>query len=155
MDPFAAGMTARGPTFAADGKTWTGSLHIVDLPDADATRALVDQEPYNRAGLFADHLIRRFDNTIGRTMWDFPREPELPRFLLIAPLQSVDPSALPPDQLIFHGDLLPSHESEPTGTALALQAPSRNSVATVLAAGRSDSDLADIEIHSWEFGGRR
>ena len=71
MDRFAEGMVARGPTLAADRATWTGSLHIVDLPSADAAQKFVEREPYNRAGLFEEHLIRRFDNLLGRTMWEF------------------------------------------------------------------------------------
>ena len=118
MDRFAAGMTARGPTLAADGETWTGSLHIVDLPDDAAARAFVEHEPYNRAGLFEDHFIRRFDNLAGRDMWQFPRGPEEPRFLVIARhRQEADdgmpaapcarPSGLPSERLIFHGELHP------------------------------------------------
>ena len=34
MDGFADAMIARGPTLTPDRKTATGSLHIVDLPDA-------------------------------------------------------------------------------------------------------------------------
>jgi len=30
-------MIARGPTMSADGKAVTGSMHMVDLPDAEAT----------------------------------------------------------------------------------------------------------------------
>lgn len=45
MDRFADRMTARGPTLAADRGTWTGSLHVVDLPGADAAREFVEREP--------------------------------------------------------------------------------------------------------------
>ena len=72
MDRFADGMIARGPTLGADRETWTGSLHIVDLPSAEAAREFVEREPYNRAGLFEQHIIRRFKNLLGRTMWEFP-----------------------------------------------------------------------------------
>ena len=34
MDRFADGMLARGPTLAPDRETWTGSIHIVELPSA-------------------------------------------------------------------------------------------------------------------------
>ena len=72
MDRFADGMIARGPTLAPDRETWTGSLHILDLPSAEAAREFVEREPYNRAGLFEHHMIRRFENLLGRTMWEFP-----------------------------------------------------------------------------------
>jgi uncharacterized protein len=70
MDRFADGMTARGPTLAADRETWTGSMHIVDLPSAEAAREFAEREPYHRAGLFEDDMIRRFTNLLGRTMWE-------------------------------------------------------------------------------------
>jgi hypothetical protein len=38
MDGFADGMTARGPTRGTDRQTWTGSLHVVDLPGSNAAR---------------------------------------------------------------------------------------------------------------------
>ena len=34
MDGYADAMLARGPTLTPDRATWTGSMHIVDLPDA-------------------------------------------------------------------------------------------------------------------------
>ena len=71
MDGFAAGMVARGPTLAPDRTTWTGSLHVLDLPSAAVAEEFVAREPYNRAGLFRSHTVRRFENLLGRTMWDF------------------------------------------------------------------------------------
>jgi len=68
MDGFADGMIARGPTLAADRERWTGSVHIVGLPGTEAARAFVEHEPYNRAGLFEHHIVRRFENLLGRTM---------------------------------------------------------------------------------------
>lgn len=38
MDGFADGMTARGPRRGTDRQTWTGSLHVVDLPGSNAAR---------------------------------------------------------------------------------------------------------------------
>src|SRR5215510_4291367 len=84
MDGFAAGMTARGPTLAPDREAWTGSLHIVDLPDADAARAFVEREPFNRAGMYAEHRVWGFRNLLGRTMWQFAGQPDEPLFLVIA-----------------------------------------------------------------------
>ena len=70
MDTFANRMTARGPTLSADRQTWTGSLHVVDLPNVEAAQAFAWNDPYHRAGLFAEHLIRHFDNRLGRAMRD-------------------------------------------------------------------------------------
>jgi uncharacterized protein YciI len=166
MDRFAHGMTARGPTLAADRATWTGSLHIVDLPDVDAVCAFVEHEPYNRACLFEDHFIRRFKNLLGRTMWESLQESAEPRFLVIAHLREggkhalpgspANFTALPPDRLIVQGELLTLHQAKPAGVALALQAPTRNAVADLLRDGPAGLDeIFDLEILDWEFGGRR
>ena len=70
MDRFAATMIARGPTFTSDG-TLTGSVHILDLPDPAAARAFAFEEPGYQAGAYRDVLLRRWHNSLGRTMWDF------------------------------------------------------------------------------------
>jgi uncharacterized protein len=147
MDGFADDMVARGPTFAADRTTWTGSLHIVDLPSVEAAYEFVEREPYNRAGLFEQHLIRRFENLLGRTMWQGPRMSDDPRFLAIGSARVPRRPAPAPERLIVHGELLTVAEGTPVGVALALQAPSRTAAAAL--AG------VDLEFHDWEFGGRR
>src|SRR4249919_4145236 len=72
MDRFVASMIARGPTFGADRETVTGSLHVVGLPSVDAVHEFVAREPNNRAGLYAEHSVWRFENLLGHTMWEFP-----------------------------------------------------------------------------------
>ena len=71
MDGFADTMIARGPTLTSDRETATGSLHIVGLPDADAALAFALEEPYYRAGVFREPLVRRWRNELGGTMWDY------------------------------------------------------------------------------------
>lgn len=167
MDRFADGMTARGPTLAADRDTWTGSLHIVDLPGADAAREFVEREPYNRAGLFKSHVIRRFENLLGRTMWEFPGDSVEPRFLVFAHLPSeadehhsaatrAEFTAPQRERLIIHGELSTPDEAAPAGVVLAFQAPTAEAVDAVLKDGPIClEDPVDVEIHDWEFGGRR
>ena len=151
MDRFADGMIARGPTLGADRDTWTGSVHIVDLPSADVARVFVEREPYNRAGLFEHHLVRRFKNLLGRTMWDFPGDSVDPRFLVIAHLTATagehahdvllrDFAALPREHVIVHGELRTLDDAEPAGGVLALQAPTREAVDALLAGGRDQLD---------------
>lgn len=69
MDQYAKEMIARGPTFADDGDTPTGSVHILDLPDPAAARAFAFDEPNYQAGVYRDVLLRRWRNVLGRTMW--------------------------------------------------------------------------------------
>jgi uncharacterized protein len=167
MDRFADGMTARGPTLGADRNRWTGSVHIVDLPSDDVAREFIECEPYNRAGLFEHHLIRRFKNLLGRTMWDFPGGSADPRFLVIAQLAAAagehaydvllrDFAALPREHVIVHGELLTLDDAEPAGGVLALQAPTREAVDALLAGGQDGLDEHyAVQILDWEFGGRR
>jgi uncharacterized protein len=167
MDQFADRMIARGPTLAADRTTWTGSLHIVDLSSADAAREFVEREPYNRAGLFDRHVIRRFENLLGRTMWQFPGNSLDPRFVVIAHVgnavgehpQSVPGAGftdLPRERLILHGKLFTPDEAAPAGFALALQAPTREAVEVLLGCGPAGlGERMATEVHDWEFGGRR
>lgn len=167
MDRFGDRMTARGPTLAADRETWTGSLHIVDLPGVEAAREFVEREPYNRAGLFEGHVICRFENLLGRTMWEFPGDTVDPLFLVIARLRTVEdkrslpmPQAgftgLPRERLIVHGALSTLDEEAPAGAVLALQAPTSAEVDLLLRNGSARLDeQVEVEIHDWEFGGRR
>jgi uncharacterized protein len=167
MDRFADGMTARGPTLAADRETWTGSVHIVDLPNAEAAREFAEREPYNRAGLFEHHLIRRYTNLLGRTMWESPGGSVDPRFLVIADLPAAagepapavvmpDYAALPRERLIVHGELFTPDGARPTGVVLALQAPTREAVEALVGSAQDGLDRHfDVQILDWEFGGRR
>src|SRR5262249_26470001 len=70
MDHYEKALIARGPTFADDAAT--GSVHIVELPDAAAARAFAFDEPNYQAGVYRDVLVRRWSNLLGRTMWEFP-----------------------------------------------------------------------------------
>jgi hypothetical protein len=146
MDQFADRMVARGPTLGPDRETWTGSLHIVDLPDAGAARDFVAGEPFERARLFGEHLVRRFHERLGRGMWDFHDDSDQPRFLVIAQHEL---TAVHAEDVIVHGDLRTADDAAPTGSALAIRAPTRAALAARLGAS------SDLEIHDWEFGGRR
>jgi uncharacterized protein len=169
MDAFAESMIARGPTLAADRETATGSLHVLGLPSVDAAREFVAREPNNRAGVYADHFIWRFENLLGRTMWEFSGAADEPRFLVIARLdrdhsagrgsRPVPEESLPPElreRLIVFGALSTLDDGEPAGVALAVQAPDRDAVVALLEDERTGVDVfQDVEIHDWEFGGRR
>ncbi|WP_030410498.1 YciI family protein [Streptomyces sp. NRRL S-1448] len=155
MDRYAKEIIARGPTFAADGETPTGSVHIVDLPDPAAARAFAFDEPNYQAGVYRDVLLRRWRNLLGRTMWDFPGgRTDGNRYLVLGlgPEQAAD-VAVPPhqDELIAFGPLLSDDGTTWLGTAALVRAPDPDTARAVLAPSR----YADIEVHDWEFGGRR
>ncbi|MFF3849109.1 YciI family protein [Streptomyces sp. NPDC002328] len=155
MDRYAKELIARGPTFADDGETPTGSVHIVDLPDPAAARAFAFDEPNYQAGAYRDVLLRRWRNLLGRTMWEFPGGRSGGDRYLVLGLGSgraVDldvPSDR--DELIAYGPLLSDDGLTWLGTAVLLRAPDPDSARAVLTQDR----YAAVEVHAWEFGGRR
>jgi len=153
MDGYAAEMIARGPTFTDDG-TPTGSVHIVDLPDLATARAFAFDEPGYQAGAYRDVLLRRWRNALGRTMWDFPGGRTGGNRYLVLGLgtgQATD-LAVPTDRdAIAYGPLLSDNGTGWLGTAALVRAPAPDTARAVLTSDR----YADIEVHNWEFGGRR
>ena len=153
MDGFAAEMIARGPTLADDMDTATGSVHILDLPDVAAARAFVFDEPNYQAGVYRDVLLRRWRNTLGRTMWEFPGgRTGGNRYLVIGLGDGAAADLAVPelDGLIAYGPLLADDGETWLGTAALLRAPDADAARAVLAQDR----YADIEVHNWQFGGR-
>lgn len=153
MDRFAARMIARGPTFT-DDETLTGSVHILDLPDATAARAFAFEEPGYQAGAYRDVLLRRWQNTLGRTMWEFEDGGhDSDRFLVLGLSEpSTDPVELPTgDDLIACGPLLSDDGAVVVGAAALLEAASADAARQALSPGR----FTAIEVHRWEAGGRR
>ncbi|MGA5296208.1 YciI family protein [Streptomyces koyangensis] len=155
MDRYEEELIARGPTFSDDGELPTGSLHIVGLPDPAAARAFAFDEPNYQAGAYRDVLIRRWRNTLGRTMWEYPGGPEGGERFLVLGLGSGEPADLDPpagrDGLIAYGPLLSDDGGAWLGTAALVRAPGREAARALLTPGR----YAAVEVHPWEFGGRR
>ncbi|MBW8800496.1 MAG: hypothetical protein JF597_45070 [Streptomyces sp.] len=170
MDGYAAELIARGPTFEAGAEVPSGSVHVVDLPGPAAARAFAFDEPNYQAGVYRDVLLRRWRNLLGRTMWEFPGgRSGGNRYLVLGLGPSHDgmhgahvtdgtvpvPDALPPGadpgDLIAFGPLLSDDGTTWIGTAALVRAADRDAAPGVLAPVR----YADVEVHDWEFGGRR
>ncbi len=155
MDQYGAELIARGPTFAADGETPTGSVHIVDLPDSAAARSFAFDEPNYQAGAYRDVLLRRWRNMLGRTMWEFPGGRTGGNRYLVIGLGSGPEADLQVradlEDLIAYGPLLSDDGDAWLGTAVLMRGPDAETARAVL----SQERYADIEVHSWEFGGRR
>jgi uncharacterized protein YciI len=172
MDGYAAAMIARGPTLTPDRATWTGSMHIVDLPDARAAQVFAFQEPFYQAGVYDQVLVRRWRNALGRTMWDHPAEPgDDRRFLVIGhgrpdmepARQAVEAAqrrwfAEPGhrDGIILRGPLLADDGTGWLGSALLVQLGDRAAVEAMLAGAPyvRGGLYASVEVHDWQFGGR-
>jgi uncharacterized protein len=170
MDSYADAMIARGPTLTADRTAATGSVHLLDLPDAAAARAFAFQEPYYRAGVFADVLVRRWRNALGGTMWDFQGDPSANRRFLVLGHGMPGMSAAHDRLLAEHhryldgyrdcfierGPLLGDDGTEWVGSAMLVELPDRAAVEAMLAGEpyAKAGLYADLEVHDWQFGGR-
>jgi uncharacterized protein len=172
MDHYAQAMIARGPTLTPDRTTWTGSMHMVDLPDAQAARAFAFQEPFYRAGACGQVLVRRWRNALGRTMWDYPAAPgDERRFLVIGhgrPGVAGARQALGAAQrrwleqpghregCILRGPLLADDGAGWVGSVLLVQLGDRGAVGAMLAGAPwvRAGLYASVEVHDWQFGGR-
>ncbi|MCK7624950.1 YciI family protein [Streptomyces sp. RS10V-4] len=154
MDRYAQEMIARGPTFADGGDVLTGSLHLLDLPDPAAARAFAFEEPSYQAGAYRDVLLRRWRNSLGRTMWDFPGgRTGGNRYLVLGLGEGAAADLAVPadrDELIAYGPLLSDDGSAWLGTAALVRAADPATARAVLTPDR----YAGIEVHDWQFGGR-
>jgi len=164
-------MIARGPTLAEDGDMPTAACTWSNLPDAEAARVFAYEEPNYKAGVYADVMVRRWRNALGRTMWAFTGDPENNgRFLVIG--HGPSPAWAPPatgcssltapswpslaigTRLIACGPLLSDDGAQWIGSALTIELPSRAHVEAMLA----DDPYARaglyerVEIHPWRFG---
>jgi uncharacterized protein YciI len=169
MDGFADVMIARGPTLAPNRQTATGSLHVLDLPNLAAAIEFAELEPNNRAGVYGEHRIWAFQDLLGRTMWEFTGEGDDSRFLVIAhsglelntsvsarPVPSAALGVELRERLILYGVLAEPESGDTSGIALALQAPDRDAAEALLGdAAEALEAFPDVEVHDWEFGGRR
>ncbi|GAA2583477.1 YciI family protein [Streptomyces tubercidicus] len=155
MDRYAEELIARGPTLLGEDGIPTGSVHIVDLPDPAAARAFAFGEPGYQAGAYRDVMLRRWRNVLGRTMWEFPGGRSGGNHYLVLGLgagQAADLSVpRDADELIAYGPLLSDDGDRWLGTAALVRAPDPATARAVLTQER----YADIEVHNWEFGGRR
>jgi len=173
MDGYASRMSARGPTVQEDGVTQTGSMHIVDLPDAEAARVFAYEEPYFKAGVFEEVMVRRWENELGRTMWDFKGQPEKNRrFLVIAhgkPAMEAERKRLAEaqrrcyaekgrqDSLIASGPLLSEDGRQWRGNAMMVELADRAAVDAMMEEDPyAKAGLYErVDVHYWRFGGRR
>jgi uncharacterized protein YciI len=158
MDAFATQMIARGPTVAEDGAVPTGSVHILDLPGPSEARAFAFDEPNYQAGAYRDVLLRRWDNRLGRTMWQFPGGRDGGRRFLVLGLGeprpvdgAPDPTPLTDtDELIAYGPLMSDDGRTWLGSAALLRAADADEARSAL----TEAAYVQIEVHDWQFGGR-
>lgn len=159
MDHYAERMIARGPTLTADGEFATGSLHILDLPGPAEARNFAFDEPNYQAGVYRDVLLRRWSNRLARTMWQFPGGRDGGQRFLVLGFGEPRPIKGAPDEepltatseLIAHGPLRSDDGSMWLGTAILIRAADSIEARAAL----TSSAYAQVEVHPWQFGGRR
>lgn len=100
-------------------------------------------------------------------MWELPSASAGSPFLVVAHTSAAagepvsgsvvsDYAALPSERLIIHGKLATINDAKPAGVVLALQAPTRGAVETIVGNALDQHDQHfDVQILEWEFGGRR
>jgi uncharacterized protein YciI len=66
LDQHASMVMARGPLVADDGERPIGSVLLLDVPDMDAARVFMEQEPFYSGGLYKDINFHRW--RFGRVM---------------------------------------------------------------------------------------
>lgn len=74
MDNWADTLVARGPTRSVAGGHHTGSVHVVELPDAAAAARFAYEEPYARAGWYSTIEVTPLVPCMDGTMWDRPAQ---------------------------------------------------------------------------------
>ncbi|MBI4943758.1 MAG: hypothetical protein HY830_23705 [Actinobacteria bacterium] len=152
MDAFQDRMIARGPTFADE--TLTGSVHILSLPDPAAARAFAFEEPCYQAGAYRDVMIRRWRSLPDRTTpHPSGRSDDSERFLALGFTDAPTTERIDaPDRpgVIVRGELLSDDGAQVLGAAALVQ-PDGGDVRGFLPERR----YAVVEVHRWDFGGRR
>jgi uncharacterized protein len=167
MDRFADRLVARGPTLSPDGEAHTGSMHIVAVEDARAARRFAEDEPYRRAGVYADITISRYIDLLGGSMWDRPAAPGLEEstFLIAGwPAISVergtvraarDAALAASGSWVFLGLLTSDDASQCTGIAAGVDAGSRPAELALRRVMESlGQSRARVQTHRWQRGGR-
>jgi len=105
--------------------------------------------------VYRDVLLRRWRNMLGRTMWDFPSGRDGGNRYLVLGLGAGPAAdiALPAarDELIAYGPLLSDNGAAWLGTAALVRAWDQEAARAILTPDR----YADIEVHRWQFGGRK
>jgi len=161
-------MIARGPTMSADGKAVTGSMHMVDLPDAEAARVFAHDDPLAKGGVFEDIMVRRYHNVLGRTMWQFGGDAKNPRFLFIGEARPGNSKrgrdlldaqraylgdATRAAQVILFGPLFGTDGETWEGTVMLLETPDTAAAEAIVRGDPASKLYVRAELRPWRFGG--
>lgn len=168
MDGFAGLLRARGPLLTPDRTRHAGSMHVVEVPDVAAAYRFAYEEPFQRAGVFADVSVTRFVSWGGRTMYgDRPASAAPASSLVLArwdgePMTDVLLDALGQAAIeaageawVFLGLLLSDDASSCVGAAGALDLTEDQAGPAFSAAlTATGHPAAAVTTSAWQRGGR-
>jgi uncharacterized protein YciI len=168
MDGFAGRLRARGPLLTPDRTRHAGSMHVVEVPDVAAAYRFAYDEPFQRAGVFADLSVTRFLSWGIRTMYgDPPVSPPPASSLVLARWEGEPMSDVLLDALgqaaveaageawVFLGLLLSDDASSCLGAAGALDLGEEGAVSAFgLALAATGRGSAPVVGSAWQRGGR-
>jgi uncharacterized protein YciI len=166
MDRHAGQLVARGPTLTSDGRTHTGSVHVVEATTIEQARLFAFHEPYWLAGVYASVTVTRFQNALGGSMWDRPPAATgIASTLVLAtwpamPYSSADVGIgealrriAAQEPLVFGGVLVTEHATHSVGAVAAFDVDQAAAGAIMLTVGLPETDMATVS-HRWQRGGR-
>ena len=168
MAGYTDAMIARGPTTSADGKTVTGSMHIVELQDARAAHVFAHDDPLAKGGVFEHIEVRRFQNLLGRTMWQFAADAANRRFLFVgearngasmtSKLLDAQLSHLRHSQnvnrVIVSGSLYGIDGVTWEGTVMLLEVADIEAAKALIGNDPAAGQYGCVELRPWRFGGQ-
>lgn len=169
MDDWRRALVARGPTLSSDGADHTGSVHVVEVRDAEVARRFAMGEPYARAGWYSEVSVIPLQPCVSGTMWDRPTPTkEQPAALVRASIAADDAvehvadavrrrlAASGDPQWLYAGVALSEDRSRPIGLVGLVDLPpgdARRHMEALVVAGTGTA-ATGVECHHWRRGGR-
>ena len=167
MDGWSESLVARGPTLTPDGGAHTGSVHVLDVPDAEVARRFAFEEPFARAGWYSEVVVTPFQPCVSGTMWDLPSPATVRPAAFVcarwepgtgdAPALCRELAQADEPPWLFAGLALRADRTLAAGLAGAVDLTPDDARRRVQALLRAvaGTGAVDVECHRWTRGGRR
>lgn len=153
-----------GPLLADDGRTATGSNAIVEVSDRTDAEDFIAEEAFNRAGMFDDIEILRFESGLNNRQVHITPDPEREMFFCRwttaarsgmssaggFEVSQGDPSV----RMLEGGALLTDDATQVIGGLFILEVHNRPAAEDFLAMDirRRSGDADDVLVSRWRFG---
>lgn len=163
LDRFAGQLILRGPTGSDDATEHTGSVHVVNLPDRASAERFAADEPFWRAGLYAQVMMARAVVLLHREPVHDPLGIDAPSALVTGDWPARPggahlpwPGDGPDSRIRFVAALVTDDESATTGVISVVSAALADA-ARVMRPFADELAGAPVALTAqrWERGGRR